>query len=114
MRTLIALTIVLCIAGAAYLLPGTTFFWPDRIDPSRGVLLQGTASSLLGAGLLAIALAGAAASRRAGGRGTSPRWQTGYFLLLTAALGLIGAAFSLGEQVTNPALVREGSATARY
>lgn len=105
MRTLIALTIVLCVAGAAYLLPGPAFFWPDRTDPSHGVLLQGTASALLGAGLLAIATAGVVVIRRAGSgwrRPASLRWQVGYFLLLVAALGLVGAAFSLGERSANP------------
>lgn len=105
MRTLIALTIVLCVAGAAYLLPGPAFFWPERTDPSHGILLQGTASSLLGAGLLATAAAGVVVIRRAGSgshRPASPRWQTRYFLLLAAALGLVGAAFSLGERTANP------------
>ncbi|NMG53405.1 hypothetical protein [Aromatoleum aromaticum] len=85
MRTFQALAIVLCVFGAIHLLQGPTFFWPDRFDPSRGVLLGGLSSRLLG-----------------GGRPAPRRWQRRYFLLVVLALGLVSAAFTTGERGPNP------------
>lgn len=105
MRSLIAFTIVLCTLGGLWLLQGPAFFWPDRFEPSQGVLLAGFASQLLGAGLLTIALAGVMAIGQAqrGRVGTaSQRWQIRYFLLILLALGLVSAAFTLGERGPNP------------
>jgi len=105
MRTLIAFTIVLCVLGGIYLLQGPAFFWPDRFDPSQGVFLGGLSSQLLGAGLLTIAGIGVMAIRQAS-RGpvgsASQRWQIRYFLLILLALGLVSAAFTLGERGANP------------
>jgi hypothetical protein len=105
MRTLIAFTIVLCVVGGLYLLQGPAFFWPDRLDPSQGFFLGGLSSQLLGAGLLTIAGIGAMAIRQATrGRvgSASQQWQVRYFLLILLALGLVSAAFSLGERGANP------------
>jgi hypothetical protein len=105
MRTYIAFTIVLCLLGGAWLLQGPDFFWPDRLDPSQGVLLGGLSSQLLGAGLLTIAGIGAMAIRQAarGAVGTASQgWQMRYFLLIVLALGLVSAAFTLGERGPNP------------
>lgn len=105
MRSLIAFTIVLCLVGGMWLLQGPDFFWPDRIDPSQGVFLGGLSAQLLGAGLLGIAAAGVMAIRQAsrGKVGSAPRdWQLRYFLLIVLALGLVSAAFSLGERGPNP------------
>ena len=105
MRTFIAFVIVLCLAGGFYLLPGPTFFWPDRWDPSQGVWLGGLSAQLLGLGLLLISALGVmTAQQAAGARGRpAPRpWQLRFFLLLMLALGLISAAFQLGERGPNP------------
>ncbi|KON81999.1 hypothetical protein PA01_10695 [Azoarcus sp. PA01] len=105
MRTFQALAIVLCVFGAIHLLQGPTFFWPDRFDPSRGVLLGGLSSQLLGAGLVVVAALGLMASRQAGrgdGRAAPRRWQLHYFLLIVLALGLASAAFTAGERGPNP------------
>ncbi len=105
MRTFLALTIVLCVVGGLYLLQGPAFFWPDRFDPSQGVSLGGTSSQLLGAGLLVIGAIGLIAARQAGRSPTriAPRrWQLGYFVLILVALGLVSAAFTLGERGPNP------------
>lgn len=105
MRTFLALTIVLCIVGGVYLLQGPAFFWPDRFDPSQGVSLGGTSSQLLGAGLLVIAALGLIAARRASrspSQPPTPHWQLGYFVLILVALGLVSAAFTLGERGPNP------------
>ncbi|HJV28451.1 MAG TPA: hypothetical protein VJ673_22425 [Aromatoleum sp.] len=105
MRTFIAFTIVLCTVGGLWLLQGPAFFWPDRFDPSQGIFLGGLASQLLGAGLLTIAGAGLMAigqARRGRVGSASQRWQIRYFLLILLALGLVSAAFSLGERGPNP------------
>jgi hypothetical protein len=105
MRTFLALAMVLCLLGGAYLLQGPSFFWPDRRDPSVGVMLGGLSSQLLGAGLLLVAAVGMMAVRQGGrgdGRAASQRWQIVYFILIVTALGLIGSAFMLGEPGPNP------------
>ncbi|MDX9699551.1 MAG: hypothetical protein RBT55_08210 [Rhodocyclaceae bacterium] len=105
MRTFLAFTMILCLLGGAYLLQGPAFFWPDRRDPSHGILLQGPASQLLGAGLLTVALLGAMAARQASkgsGRAAPGDWQRRYFMLMVLALGLIGSAFLNGEPGPNP------------
>lgn len=115
MRTFIAFAIVLCLVGGSWLLQGPAFFWPDRLDPSQGVFLDGLSSQLLGAGLLAIAGIGVMAARQAA-RGSSraaPRaWQLRYFLLILLALGLVSAAFRLGERGPNPDWRAPGNPTA--
>ncbi|MCK0507061.1 hypothetical protein [Aromatoleum anaerobium] len=105
MRTFQALAIVLCVFGAIHLLQGPAFFWPDRFDPSHGVLLGGLSSRLLGAGLVVVAALGLMAGRQAGrgdGRAAPPRWQLRYFLLILLALGLASTAFTIGERGPNP------------
>lgn len=105
MRTFQALVIVICLTGGLWMLRGPAFFWPDRGDPSQGVLLQGLSSQLLGAGLLIVAALGVMASRQAGrgdGRAAPHAWQVRYFVLIMSALGLISAAFSTGERGPNP------------
>ncbi|MCC4117454.1 hypothetical protein LLG90_19030 [Aromatoleum toluclasticum] len=105
MRTFIAFTMTLCLLGGAWLLQGPAFFWPDRLDPSQGVFLSGLSAQLLGAGLLAIAGLGTMVIARAarGVRGAPTRgWQLRYFLLILLTLGLVSAAFSLGERGPNP------------
>ncbi|MCK9984919.1 MAG: hypothetical protein AzoDbin1_01391 [Azoarcus sp.] len=105
MRTFIAFTIVLCTVGGLWLLQGPAFFWPDRFDPSQGVFLGGFTSQLLGGGLLAIAAAGlmAIAQARRGRVGTASQgWQIRYFVLILLAIGLVSAAFNLGERGPNP------------
>ncbi|NMF88353.1 hypothetical protein [Aromatoleum petrolei] len=114
MRTFIAFTMALCLLGGAWLLRGPDFFWPDQFDPSQGVFLGGLSAQLLGAGLLTIAALGAMVIARAarGVRGTPTRgWQVRYFLLILVALGLVSAAFSLGERGPNPDWRAPGSAT---
>lgn len=105
MRTFLALVMVMCLIGGAWLLRGPTFFWPDRHDPAQGVQLHGLSSQLLGAGLLIVAGLGWMASRQAGrgdGRAAPRAWQLRYFVLILCALGLISAAFTLGERGPNP------------
>ncbi len=105
MRTFLAFVIVLCIAAGSWLLQGPSFFWPDRFEPSQGVLLDGTASRMLGAALLLIAALGAMVIRQAGyggGRAAPARWQATYSLLLLIALALVGTAMSLGQPGPNP------------
>ena len=75
MRTFQALAIVLCVFGAIHLLQGPAFFWPDRFDPSHGVLLGGLSSRLLGAGLVVVDDCGRMAGPQAGrgaGRAAPP------------------------------------------
>lgn len=105
MRTFQAFVIMMCLIGGLYLLSGPSFFWPDRFDPSRGVWLTGLASQLLGAGLLVVSALGVMAAQQAatsGGRAAPRRWQLRFFALVVLALGLIGAAFSVGERGPNP------------
>ena len=105
MRTFLALTIVLSTVGGIYLLQGPAFFWPDRFDPSQGVSLGGTSARLLGAGLLVVAAIGLMAARQAArspARPATHRWQFRYFVLILVALGLVSAAFTLGERGANP------------
>jgi len=105
MRTFLAFVIMLCLVGGVYLLQGPAFFWPDRLDPSRGVFLSGLSSQLLGAGLLLISGLGVMAAKQAGkgtGRAATPRWQLAYFLLLVTALALLSGAFMVGEIGPNP------------
>lgn len=105
MRTFLALSIVLCIAGGSWLLQGQSFFWPDRFEPSQGVQLDAGASRLLGLALWMIAALGAMAIRQAGygnGRAAPRWWQVTYSLLLLLTLALIGTAMSLGEPGPNP------------
>ena len=116
MRTFLALTIVLCGVGGAYLLHGPAFFWPDRFDPSQGVFLRGASSQLLGAGLLVIAAIGLMAARQASrsAAGAAPRrWQRCYFLLILLALGLVSAALTTGERGPNPVWRAPSDARAR-
>ena len=97
--------IVLCVFGGIYLLQGPSFFWPDRFDPSHGVLLSGLSARLLGTGLILIAALGLIAGRQAGradGRAAPRRWQVRYFVLIVLALGLVSAAFVIGERGPNP------------
>jgi len=104
-RTFLAFVIVMCLVGGLYLLGGPSFFWPDRLDPSHGVLLSGVSSKLLGAGLLLVSALGVMAARQAahsGGKPAPKDWQLRYFLLLVLALALIGTAFSVGERGPNP------------
>lgn len=104
-RTFQAFVIILCLFGGLYLLQGPAFFWPDRWDPSRGVMLGGLSSRLLGAGLLTISALGWMAARQAGrgdGRAAPKRWQLRFFVLIMLALGLITAAFHIGEAGPNP------------
>lgn len=105
MRTFLAFVIVLCLVGGVYLLQGPAFFWPDRLDPSRGIFLNGLSSQLLGAGLLLISGLGVMAAQQAGkgtGRAATPRWQLAYFILLVTALALVSGAFMTGETGANP------------
>ncbi|HRD35010.1 MAG TPA: hypothetical protein PLR02_12220 [Rhodocyclaceae bacterium] len=105
MRTFQALVIVICLTGGVWMLGGPVFFWPDRGNPSQGVLLQGLSSRLLGTALLIIAALGVMASRQAGrgdGRAAPRAWQVRYFILIMCALGLISAAFTTGERGPNP------------
>lgn len=105
MRTFQALVIVMCVTGGLWMLGGPAFFWPDRGDPTQGVLLHGLSTQLLGAGLLTVAVLGLMASRQAGrgdGRAAPRAWQIRYFVLLMSALGLISAALNTGERGPNP------------
>lgn len=105
MRTFLALAMVLCLMGGVYLLQGPVFFWPDRRNPSVGVMLGGLSSQLLGAGLLVITCAGVMVVKQGGygsGRAASQRWQVVYFVLIVIALALISSAFMLGEAGPNP------------
>lgn len=105
MRSLIAFIIVLCAVGGLYLLQGPDFYWPDRRDPSMAVHLSGLASRMLGMALIVIAILGVMLIRqaaRAHGHAASDSWQWQFFALTLLALGLISAAFHLGEYGPNP------------
>lgn len=105
MRTFMALSMVLCVVAGSWFLQGPSIFWPNRFDPSHGILLEGYASRLLGVALLLVAILGVMAVRQAGygsGRAASRRWQTIYSLLLFAALALIAIAMNSGEPGPNP------------
>jgi hypothetical protein len=115
MRTFLAMMIVLCLLGGAWLLQGPSFFMPDRWNPAQGVALGGLSAQLLGAGLLVVGVLGIMASRqasRAGGRAAPRRWQLTYSLLLLLALVLIGSAFHLGEPGPAPHAQGQGPAGA--
>lgn len=105
MRTFQALVIVMCLTGGLWMLRGPAFFWPDRGAPSQGVFLHGVSSQLLGTALLIVAGLGVMAARQAGrgdGRAAPRAWQVRYFILILCALGLISAAFTIGERGPNP------------
>ena len=105
MRTFLAFVIMMCLIGGLYLLSGPAFFWPDRWDPSHGIFLSGLSAQLLGAGLLLVSALGLMAARQAShnaGKAAPRRWQWRFFALTVLALGLISAAFSVGEPGPNP------------
>ncbi len=105
MRTFQAFVIILCLIGGLYLLQGPEFYWPDRRDPSQATFLSGLSSQLLGLALLTTAGLGLMAGRQAGradGRAASRNWQLCFFVLLMTVIGLITAAFHLGEYGPNP------------
>ena len=107
MRSLHALMLMLCALGGLFLLVrAPEFFLPAQWDPSIGRSFDPLASRLLGAGLLALAAAGAGyihamyytIPRRLPG----PAAQRRHFALLLAALVLIGAALARAEVGANP------------
>lgn len=105
MRTFQAFVILLCLIGGLYLLQGPEFYWPDRWDPSYATHLDGVSSQLLGLGLLTTAGLGIMIIRQAStanGRAAPKHWQWRFFLLLMLVIGLINAAFHLGEYGPNP------------
>ena len=105
MRTLIAFSIILSLVAGIWLMQGQSFFWPDRHDPARGVQLEASASRLLGAGLLLIAVCGVMVVQQAGSgrqRAAPEHWQRRFFVLIMLALGLIAAAIYQGEPGPNP------------
>ncbi|MBL8999131.1 MAG: SDR family NAD(P)-dependent oxidoreductase, partial [Gemmatimonadetes bacterium] len=99
MRSLQVVMLMLCVLGGLFLLVrAPEFFLPAQWDPSIGRSFDPLASRLLGAGLLALAAAGAgyihamyySMPRRLPG----PAAQRRHFALLLAALVLIGAALA--------------------
>lgn len=107
MRSLQVVMLTLCLVGGLYLLiHAPAFVMPAQWDPSIGRSFDALASRLLGGGLLALAAAGAsymkamyyALPRRL----PAPAAQRRYFLLLVAALALIGAALQRAEPGPNP------------
>ncbi|HNV92186.1 MULTISPECIES: hypothetical protein [Thauera] len=117
MRSLQVVMLMLCVLGGMFLLVrAPEFFMPAQWDPSIGRSFDPLASRLLGAGLLALATAGAgylhamyySMPRRLPG----PAAQRRHFALLLAALVLIGAALARAEVGPNPeyrAPLRTGS-----
>ncbi|MGL1834052.1 hypothetical protein ACKVEX_10625 [Rhodocyclaceae bacterium SMB388] len=105
MRTFQAFVIILCLIGGLYLLQGPEFYWPDRGDPSHATHLAGWSSRLLGLALLTTAGLGVMIARQAGradGKAAPRAWQLRFFVLLMLVIGLINAAFQLGEHGPNP------------
>lgn len=107
MRSLQVVALTLCLLGGLYLLTqAPVFFMPARGDPAIGHQFDANASRLLGAGLLALALAGMrymkgmyySATRRLPG----PAAQRAYFALIVLALACIGGGFYLAEPGPNP------------
>ncbi len=107
MRSLQVVMLMLCVLGGLFLLVrAPEFFLPAQWDPSIGRSFDPLASRLLGAGLLALAAAGAGyihamyytIPRRLPG----PAAQRRHFTLLLAALVLIGAALARAEPGPNP------------
>lgn len=106
MRSFQVFTVTLCLLAGSYLLVyAPPFFMPDRWDPSVGRQLDPLSARLLGAGLLAIAAAGAEFLRRryyAAGEAPDLRWHYRHFALLVLALGLLGTALLRARPGPNP------------
>ena len=107
MRSLQVVMLMLCVLGGLFLLVrAPEFFLPAQWDPSIGRSFDPLASRLLGAGLLALAAAGAgyihAMYYSIPRRLPSPAAQRRHFTLLLAALVLIGAALARAEVGPNP------------
>ncbi|MGD9869996.1 MAG: hypothetical protein AB7S63_02955 [Thauera sp.] len=107
MRSLQVVTLMLCLLGGLYLLTqAPSFFMPARWDPAIGHQFDAHASRLLGAGLLALVLAGLhymkgmyyGATRTLPGAAEQRR----YFVFIVLALGLIVGAFYVAEAGPNP------------
>ena len=107
MRSLQVVALTLCLLGGLYLLTqAPAFFLPSRWDPSMGHDFDPSAARLLGAGMLALALAGmrymkemyySAARHLPGAAG-----QRQYFALIVLAIVLIASAFQAAEPGPNP------------
>ena len=118
MRSLQVVMMTLCVVGGLFLLMhAPDFFMPDRWDPSRGRQFDATASRLLGAGLLVLAVLGGHYMRNMyyGTRRQlpGPAAQVRYFLLLVLTLVLISAAMHRAEPGPNPEYRAPASATTR-
>lgn len=97
MRIVFLLSLILCLAGGVWLLPGTAFYWPVRTHSAAPVLVHGLPSTLLGLTLLCMAALGAMLLTQAykGHAHASRHWQLAYLATLATALTCLLAALLL-------------------
>jgi len=105
MRTVSLFVIILSALAGAWLFMRGDFFLPNRFDPSLATHFSGLSARLLGAALLALAIAGinfmqhmASGMPVARARG----WQLRQFIFLSLSIVLFTAAFIGAEVTPNP------------
>lgn len=105
MRSLSLFMVILSGLGGAWLILQGDFTLPNRFDPALATHFPMLATRLLGAAMVALALAGIHfMAHMASGRpvASARRWQQRQFVLLSLSIVLFTAAFLNAEVVPNP------------
>lgn len=105
MRTVSLFVVILSALGGGWLIMRGDFFLPNRFDPSLATHFGSTAARLLGAAMVALAVAGINFMRHmASGQpvARARRWQVQQFVFISISIVLFTAAFIGAEVLPNP------------
>ncbi len=105
MRTVSLFVVILSALGGAWLIMRGDFYLPNRFDPSLATHFGSTAARLLGAAMVALAVAGINFMRHmASGLpvARAKRWQTQQFVFVSTSIVLFTAAFISADVRPNP------------
>lgn len=105
MRTVSLFVVILSALGGAWLIARGDFYLPNRFDPSLATHFAGLSARLLGAAMVALAVAGINFMHHmASGMpvARARRWQLRQFIFISLSIVLFTGAFIGAEVTPNP------------